>query len=150
MDEYIKKYYNKDAVYYNVYNNAILNRVQILISGKIINTKNSWTGEWLSIWCLDIEQKIVDGEIKINTIYYEEGNVQFNFNKKYEKTIKVTDESAMADEFLEFIEKNENDVQNKIEEINKNLSEVYVKPLRKRISIIEKDMNWSLDQIQFK
>ena len=150
MDEYIKKYYNKDAVYYNVYNNAILNRVQILISGKIINTKNSWTGEWLSIWCLDIEQKIIDGEIKINTIYYEEGNVQFNFNKKYEKTIKVTDESAMADEFLEFIEKNENDVQNKIEELNKNLSEVYVKPLRKRISIIEKEMNWSLDQIQFK
>ena len=150
MDEYIKKYYNKDAVYYNVYNNAILNRVQILISGKIINTKNSWTGEWLSIWCLDIEQKIIDGEIRINTIYYEEGNVQFNFNKKYEKTIKVTDESAMADEFLEFIEKNENDVQNKIEELNKNLSEVYVKPLRKRISIIEKEMNWSLDQIQFK
>ena len=150
MDEYIKKYYNKDAVYYNVYNNAILNRVQILISGKIINTKNSWAGEWLSIWCLDIEQKIIDGEIKINTIYYEEGNVQFNFNKKYEKTIKVTDESAMADEFLEFIEKNENDVQNKIEELNKNLSEVYVKPLRKRISIIEKEMNWSLDQIQFK
>jgi hypothetical protein len=150
MDEYIKKYYNKDAVYYNVYNNAILNRVQILISGKIINTKNSWTGEWLSIWCMDIEQKIIDGEIKINTIYYEEGNVQFNFNKKYEKTIKVTDESAMCDEFLEFIEKNENDVQNKIEELNKNLSEVYVKPLRKRISIIEKEMNWSLDQIQFK
>ena len=49
-----------------------------------------------------------------------------------------------------FIEKNENDVQDKIEEINKNLSEVYVKPLRKRISIIEKEMNWSLDQVQFK
>ena len=150
MDEYINKYYNKDAVYYNVYNNAILNKVQILISGKIINTKNSWTGEWISIWCLDIEQKIIDGEIKINTIYYEEGNVQFNFNKKYEKTVKVTDESTMADEFMGFIEKNENDVQDKIEEINKNLSEVYVKPLRKRISIIEKEMNWSLDQVQFK
>ena len=56
----------------------------------------------------------------------------------------------MADELMEFIEKNENDVQSKIEEINKNLSEEYVKPLRKRISIIEKEMNWSLDQIQFK
>ena len=150
MDDYIKKYYNKDAIFYNVYNNDILNKVQILISGKIINNKNSWTGEWLSIWCLDIEQKIIDGEIKVNTIYYEEGNVQFNFNKNYEKKIKVTDESAMADELIGFIEKNENDVQSKIEEINKNLSEEYVKPLRKRISIIEKEMNWSLDQIQFK
>ena len=150
MDEYIQKYYNKNAVFYNVYQNEILNKVQILISGKIINNKNSWTGEWLSIWCLDIEQKIIDGEIKISTMYYEEGNVQFNFHKNFEKKVKATDESDMADELMGFIEKNENDAQSKIEEVNENLSEEYVKPLRKRISFIEKEMNWSLDQIQFK
>jgi hypothetical protein len=51
---------------------------------------------------------------------------------------------------LEFIEKNENDVQNTIEKMNENLSEEYVKPLRKKVSLIEKDMNWSVEQVQFK
>ena len=92
----------------------------------------------------------MEGEIIINTIYNEEGNVQFNFKKKFEKNIQVKNDITTAEEFMEFIEKNENDVQNKIEELNRNLSEEYVKPLRKSISIIEKEMNWSLDQIQFK
>ena len=56
----------------------------------------------------------------------------------------------MAEQLLEFIEKNENDVQNTIEKMNENLSEEYVKPLRKKVSLIEKDMNWSVEQVQFK
>ena len=92
----------------------------------------------------------MDGEIKINTIYYEEGNFQFNFKKNYEQKIKSSDESDMADEFIGFIEKNENDVQNKIEGINKNISEEYIQSLRKSIPIIEKKMNWTLDQMHFK
>ena len=150
IDEYIKKYYNKDLLYYNIYHNTFLDTVQVLIVGKIVNKKNFWTGEWISAWCLDIEQKRIDGEIRINTLYYEDGNVQFNYKKNFEKAITIKDVSTLADEFMEFIEKNENNTQNKIEEINQNLSEEYVKPLRKRISIIAKEMNWSLDQIQFK
>ena len=150
MEEYVNKYYNKKALHYNVYHNDLLNKIQILISGQLINKKNSWTGEWISIWCLDIGEKIMDGEIKINTIYYEEGNFSFNFKKKYEEKVKSNDESDMADEFIGFIEKNENDVQNKIEEVNKNISEDFVKSFRKSVPVIEKKMNWTLDQIQFK
>jgi hypothetical protein len=150
MDEYIKKYYNAKAVNYNVYHNAILDKVQIIISGKICNNKNYWTGEWLSVWELDIEQKKMEGEIKVNTMYYEDSNVQFNLKKNYEEKNKGKDESSLADELMNFIEKNENDVQDKIKIINENISEEYVKSLRKRISLVDKDMNWSLDQIQLK
>ena len=90
------------------------------------------------------------GEILINTMYYEEGNIQFHFKKNYETDNKGNDESSMAEQLLEFIEKNENDVQNTIEKMNENLSEEYVKPLRKKVSLIEKDMNWSVEQVQFK
>ena len=150
MEEYIKKYYNVKAVYYNIYHNEILNSVNVIISGQIFNGKNYWTGEWLSIWGLDLENKKMEGDIKVNTMYYEESNVQFNLKKNYEENIKIKDENGFIDEFMNFIEKNENDVQNKITMINEKLSEEYVKPLRKRISIIDKNMNWSLDQIQFK
>ena len=150
MEGYVDKYYNGKALHYNVYHNELLNKIQILISGQLINNKNFWAGEWISIWCLDIGEKTMDGEIKINTIYYEEGNFSFNFKKKYEEKVKSNDESDMADEFIGFIEKNENDVQNKIEEVNKNISEDFVKSFRKSLPVIEKKMNWTLDQIQFK
>ena len=150
MDEYIKKYYNLKAVHYNVYHNDIMNELHIIISGQLFNGQNFWSGEWLSVWRLDIEQKKMEGEIKVNTMYNEECNVQFNLKKNYEENNKGKDESSMADELINFIEKNENEVQDTIAKINEDLSEEYVKPLRKRISVIEKDMNWSLDQIQFK
>jgi hypothetical protein len=127
-----------------------MDKIQILISGKISDNKNSWFGEWISIWRFDLEQKNMEGEIKINTVYNEDGNVQFNLKKNYEGKIKSKDESDIADEIINFIEKKENEVQDCIEKINDNISEEYVKPLRKRISIIEKDMNWSLDQVQLK
>ena len=92
----------------------------------------------------------MEGEIKVNTMYYEDSNVQFNLKKNYEEKNKGKDESSLADELMNFIEKNENDVQDKIKIINENISEEYVKSLRKRISLVDKDMNWSLDQIQLK
>ena len=117
IDEYIKKYYTKDNLHYNVFHYDLMNKAQILISGKIFNLKNSWTGEWLSIWLLDIEHKNLEGDIKINTIYYEDGNVQFNFKKNFEEKLKGNDINSMVEQLMTFI---------------------------------EKDMNWSLDQIQFK
>lgn len=150
VDEYIKKYYKENNIHYNVYHNTFMDKIQILISGKISDNKNSWVGEWISIWRFDLEQKNMEGEIRINTVYNEDGNVQFNLKKNYEGKIKSKDESDIADEIINFIEKKENEVQDCIGKINDNISEEYVKPLRKRISIIEKDMNWSLDQIQFK
>ena len=150
VDEYIKKYYKENNIHYNVYHNTFMDKIQILISGKISDNKNSWVGEWISIWRFDLEQKNMEGEIRINTVYNEDGNVQFNLKKNYEGKIKSKDESDIADEIINFIEKKENEVHDCIGKINDNISEEYVKPLRKRISIIEKDMNWSLDQIQFK
>ena len=150
VDEYIKKYYKENNIHYNVYHNTFMDKIQILISGKISDNKNSWVGEWISIWRFDLEQKNMEGEIRINTVYNEDGNVQFNLKKNYEGKIKSKDESDIADEIINFIEKKENEVQDCIGKINDNISEEYVKPLRKRISIIEKDMNWSLDQVQLK
>jgi hypothetical protein len=107
VDEYIKKYYKENNIHYNVYHNTFMDKIQILISGKISDNKNSWVGEWISIWRFDLEQKNMEGEIRINTVYNEDGNVQFNLKKNYEGKIKSKDESDIADEIINFIEKKE-------------------------------------------
>ena len=147
--EYINKYYNKQNTFYNVYFDSLLDKIHILICGQNINDKNYWSGEWLSIWEIDLNDNKVIGEIKVNTIYYEEGNVQFNFNKKYETINKGKDDESIAKELIIFIEKNENEIQNLLEKINENYKEEYVTPLRKRVSLIGSNMKWSLDQMQF-
>ena len=98
---------------------------------------------------MDLNDKKVTGEIKINTIYYEDGNVQFNFKKNYETKNNGNDDESIANELIKYIEDNENEIQKKLEKVNDNFSEVYIKQLRKRVSLIGNDMNWSLDQIQF-
>ena len=146
LKEYINKYYNKNNTIYTVYYDSIVDKIHVLICGQIINEVNFWNGEWLSIWELDLSDKKLTGEIKINTIYYEDGNVQFNFKKEYDTKIEGKD---IADELIKYIEVNENEIQSKLEKVNQNFSETYIKPLRKRISLIGDDMKWSLDQIQF-
>ena len=145
--DYINKYYNKKNIHYNVYYDSIVDKIFVLICGQILNEANYLNGEWLSIWELDLNDKSVSGEIRINTIYFEEGNVQFNLKKNYETKIQGND---YADELIKFIEMNENEIQKKLEKVNRNFSEDYIKPLRKRVSLTGSDMKWSLDQIQFR
>lgn len=147
--EYIIKYYNSNTTTYNVYFDSILDKIFILICGQNISEVNFLSGEWLSTWECDLNDKKVTGEIKINTIYYEEGNIQFNYKNNYDTIIKGNDDDSIANELIGFIEKNENDIQKKMEMDNEAFSEKYFRPLRKSNSLIGKEMNWSIDQIQF-
>ena len=147
--EYFNKYYNKNFTYYNIYYDSMVDKIHILICGQNINEKNFYSGEWLSIWELEMGEKKLTGQIKINSIYYEDGNVNFNFSKNYETTINGGDDDSIANELVGFIEKTENEIQEKLERVNGDISEVYIKQLRKRVPLIGCDMKWSLDQIQF-
>ena len=147
--EYINKYYNSNTTTYNVYFDSLLDKIFVLICGQNISEVNFLSGEWLSTWECDLNDKKVTGEIKINTIYYEEGNTQFNYKNNYETIIKGNDDDSLANELIGFIEKNENDIQKKMEMGNEDFSEKYIKSLRKSNSLIGKEMNWSIDQIQF-
>ena len=89
------------------------------------------------------------GEIKVNTIYYEDGNMQFNFKKNYETINKGNDEESIANDLIGFIEKNENEIQKNMVKTNANSNEEFIQSLRKSVSLIGNNMNWTLDQIQF-
>lgn len=147
--EYVNTYYNKETTYYNVYFDSLLDKIHVLICGQNINEKNFWSGEWLSIWELDLNDKKVTGEIKVNTIYYEDGNMQFNFKKNYETINKGKNDESIADDLIRFIEKNENEIQKNMVKTNANSNEEFIQSLRKSVSLIGNNMNWTLDQIQF-
>ena len=56
-------------------------KVAIIISFKNLNMGNYWTGGWQSEWSLDVSKKgnqKLEGRIRLNVHYYEDGNVQLN------------------------------------------------------------------------
>ena len=147
LKAYLEKCYKMDVTRYNVYFDAGANKIVVLISVHNLNLKSFWSGEWLSTWELDINGKQIKGTLRANTYYYEEGNIQFNLDTKFNGTAKGGDNGAIADSLVEFIKTSENSVQLELEKVYDELSENYIKPLRRKLPVTGTKMNWNINQL---
>ena len=147
LKQYLEKCYKMDVTKYNVYFDGSANKIVVLISVHNLNLKSFWSGEWLSTWELDISGKNVKGTLRANTYYYEEGNIQFNLDTKFNSTIQGGDNNATATNLIEFIKKSENSVQLELEKVYEELSENYIKPLRRKLPVTGTKMNWNINQL---
>ena len=145
MKEYMDKCYKTEVTKYNVYFDG--NKIVVLVSAHNLNLKSFWSGEWLSTWEMDINPKDIKGTLRANTYYYEEGNIQFNLDTKFDGKAEGGDDNAVATSLVEFIKKSENSVQLELEKVYDELSENYIKPLRRKLPITGTKMNWNINQI---
>ena len=100
VKQYLEKCYKMDVTRYNVYFDAGSNKITTLISVHNLNLKSFWSGEWLSTWEMDINGKQIKGTLRANTYYYEEGNIQFNLDTKFNGNTKGGDNGAIAENSL--------------------------------------------------
>ena len=96
---------------------------------------------------MDINTKDIKGTLRANTYYYEEGNIQFNLDTKFDGKAEGGDDNAVATSLVEFIKKSENSIQLELEKVYDELSENYIKPLRRKLPITGTKMNWNINQI---
>ena len=147
VKEYLEKCYKMEVTRYNVYFNEGDNKIVVLISVHNLNLKSFWSGEWLSTWEFDISGKQVKGTLRANTYYYEEGNIQFNLDTKFDGNADGADNSSIADSLVDFIKTSENSVQLELEKVYDELSENYIKPLRRKLPVTGTKMNWNINQL---
>ena len=145
MKEYLNKCYKTEVTRYNVYYTE--DKIVVLISAHNLNLKSFWSGEWLSTWEMTISTKQINGTLRANTYYYEEGNIQFSLDTKFDGVAQGGDDNAVAESLVEFIKKCENSVQLELEKVYDELSENYIKPLRRKLPITGTKMNWNVNQI---
>ena len=112
VKEYINKCYKTEVTKYNVYFDG--NKIVVLVSAHNLNLKSFWSGEWLSTWEMDINTKDIKGTLRANTYYYEEGNIQFNLDTKFDGKAEGGDDNAVATSLVEFIKKSENSTSKKV------------------------------------
>jgi capping protein alpha len=147
VKEYLEKCYKMEVTRYNVYYDQDANKIVVLISVHNLNLKSFWSGEWLSTWELDIGGKGVKGTLRANTYYYEEGNIQFNLDTKFDGSAEGGDDAEVAANLVEFIKTSENSVQLELETVYDELSENYIKPLRRKLPVTGTKMNWNINQL---
>ena len=147
LKQYLEKCYKMDVTRYNVYYDESSHKIVVLISVHNLNLKSFCSGEWLSTWELDINGKQIKGTLKANTYYYEEGNIQFNLDTKFNGSASGGDNASIASSLIEFIKTSENSVQLELEKVYDELSENYIKPLRRKLPVTGTKMNWNINQL---
>ena len=150
IKQYLEKCYKMEVTRYNVYYDVNANKIVVLISVQNLNLKSFWSGERLSTWEMDVSGKQITGTLKANTYYYEEGNIQFNLDTKFNGSASGGDDAAIATSLIDFIKNSENSVQLELEKVYDELSENYIKPLRRKLPVTGTKMNWNLNQLNLK
>lgn len=108
--------------------------VVVCIEDHKFQPQNFWNGKWRAQWTLSKDGK-VNGEIKTQVHYYEDGNVQLRTEKIVEESITVGSEKDTASAFVSFISKTESAYQNAVSENYNTMSSTTFKALRRALPI---------------
>jgi len=121
-------------------------KVTICISSSKFNPNSFWNGRWRSVWTVVFKpgsQAKLEGNIKINVHYYEDGNVQLvtNFTKK--ATLNTpNDPKALAEALLKQITKLEQDYQTALDHSYNTMGETTFKALRRALPMTREKIQW--------
>ncbi|CAM1501920.1 Fc.00g039040.m01.CDS01 [Cosmosporella sp. VM-42] len=133
---YVQEHFANAA--YGVYPTESDSKVAAVIVGNKYSPNNFWNGRWRSFYIFDPSSGTVEGSIKVDVHYYEDGNVRLLTNKSVSASVPSGTGSAIVKE----ISTSEKKYQ---EELNKgfvSLSEGAFKGLRRQLPVTRQKIEW--------
>ncbi|KAK3705707.1 F-actin-capping protein subunit alpha [Vermiconidia calcicola] len=112
--------------------------IAILLVASKYSPQNFWNGRWRSTYLLDPLSKSLQGTIKVDVHYYEDGNVRMNTTKK----VEIGSGASSADAVVREIAKAENKYQEELNRAFTALAEGSFKGLRRQLPVTRQRVEW--------
>ncbi|SPO04913.1 probable F-actin-capping protein subunit alpha [Cephalotrichum gorgonifer] len=136
LSTYVKDHYQNAS--YGAYPIEHDSKVAIVIVANKYSPNNFWNGRWRSLYIFDPSSGSLEGSIKIDVHYYEDGNVRLLTDRSYTASVPSGSGSGIAKE-ISVIEKKYQ------EEVNRaftGLSEGAFKSLRRQLPVTRQKIEW--------
>lgn len=119
--------------------------IRVCISASRFNPNNFWNGRWRSIWTCTFKGSgaiQLQGNIKVNVHYYEEGNVQLTTDTTKSGNANGGDAQTAATNAIKAITRIETDFHNTLEQSYTSMSDTTFKALRRNLPITRELIQW--------
>ncbi|KEY66866.1 hypothetical protein S7711_05220 [Stachybotrys chartarum IBT 7711] len=136
LGTYVQEHFPNAA--YGVYPIESDSKIAIVIAANKYSPKNYWNGRWRSLYIFDPSSGSLEGSVKVDVHYYEDGNVRLLTDKPVAAQISSGTGAAIVKE-ISATEKKYQD------ELNKgfvSLSEGAFKGLRRQLPVTRQKIEW--------
>ncbi|KAJ0109879.1 2-oxoisovalerate dehydrogenase subunit beta [Diaporthe amygdali] len=136
LGTYVKEHFPNAA--FGVYPIENDSKLAIITVASKYSPNNFWNGRWRSLYIFDPSDNSLEGSIKVDVHYYEDGNVRLVTNKTVTASVSSGTGSGIAKEISTAEKKYQ-------EELNKgftSLSEGAFKGLRRQLPVTRQKIEW--------
>ncbi|KAI5923528.1 2-oxoisovalerate dehydrogenase beta subunit [Camillea tinctor] len=136
LSTYVKEHFPNAS--YGVYPIENDSKVAVIIVANKYSPNNYWNGRWRSLYIIDPASESLEGSIKVDVHYYEDGNVRLLTNKPIAASVSSGSGAGISKEISVAEKKYQ-------EELNKgftSLSEGAFKGLRRQLPVTRQKIEW--------
>ncbi|KAG7286121.1 F-actin-capping protein subunit alpha [Staphylotrichum longicolle] len=136
LSSYVREHFTNAA--YGAYPVENDSKVAVVIVANKYSPNNFWNGRWRSVYTFDPASNSLEGSIKVDVHYYEDGNVRLLTNKSVNASISSGTGAGVAKEIAVAEKKYQ-------EELNRSftsLSEGAFKALRRQLPVTRQKIEW--------
>eukprot|EP00005_Dracoamoeba_jomungandri_P006766 CAMPEP_0174263312 /NCGR_PEP_ID=MMETSP0439-20130205/18129_1 /TAXON_ID=0 /ORGANISM="Stereomyxa ramosa, Strain Chinc5" /LENGTH=294 /DNA_ID=CAMNT_0015348599 /DNA_START=21 /DNA_END=905 /DNA_ORIENTATION=+ len=120
--------------------------ITVCISSSKFNPNNFWNGRWRAVWTCKVGggQVNINGVLRVNVHYYEDGNVQLNTEtKKQISSQGGNDPRAVASAAIKAIARCETEFHKLLENSYATMGDTTFKALRRMLPITRQRIDWT-------
>jgi len=141
VEEYVKAHYPNGTT--SVYSTSP-KEIVICIEDHEFQAGNYWGGRWRSHWTVTVNgsKAQIDGILRIQVHYYEDGNVQLLSKKDATHELSVESDEKFASELVKLIRTSENEYQSAISDNYVKMSDTTFKALRRQLPMTRTKIDW--------